>query len=1246
MKFLNVVLCAALGASAVYGQTALATITGTVSDPTGAVVANAPISVKNLENGQVFAAASSATGNYTVSQLPIGDYDLSVAVAGFKTYSHTKFHLAAAQVMREDIALSVGNTTESVTVSAESSLLKTENSELSQNVTLAQLNSLPVLAVGATNSGFRDPYAAARLVPGIRYNNGTNVAAGVTSAVNTLVVNGTPANTAGTRLDGLVMSPTGPRLLGATMQTQPSVDAIEEVAIQTSNFAAEFGAAGGAMISMVTKSGTNQFHGTAYDYGTNEWFNARQPYTALRNKIRQNDYGFTLGGPVRIPKVYDGTNKTFFFFSWEQFRQTNVVNASVSVPTAAYRLGDFSSLITAENRLLGTASGPATDALGRTIQSGTIFDPTTQTVINGKNNRDPFVGNKFPVSRFDPISAKVLALIPNPQGVNFDKGLVANNYTGTYDTSRHSNIPSFKFDQTLGKGRVSFYWQDTSTITPRTPTGADPFPNSITGGVSSFSSGETLRLSYDYPATPRLLLHFGVGYNTSDFGLESPLSNYDAFKELGLAGQTEARYFPRLVSGVNTNDQIGGMSPMGSIFPTASYERRPSGTVSGTYVMGGHTFKLGADWRGERFPNYPRSSLTSNTTGTYNFATNMTQQPALQGITTNTGFQGYEFASFLLGGVSSTTQWAPVAYGNVKSQTGLFLQDTWKVTRKLTLDYGVRWDYGTYAKEQYGRNGSIGLAVPNSSASGRLGANQFEATCKCQFANNYPYAIGPRLGVAYQIDRKTVIRAGIGVVYNSTSNAAAGVTAGGASTTLAAGSGQIVSLFKDGMPAGARAVWPSFDPAVGQGVGSVIAMPQLLDPNAGRPARLTQWSIGLQREINRNLVVEASYVGNRGAWWSGSALAPLNALSQDTLKAYGFNDFTSATEAGLLTTTISALTAGQKATLAARGITGLPYANFPSSQTVRQSLLAYPQYTGSGLTSAPLGNTWYDSFQLNATQRFSHGMSFNVNYNYSKNLDSTTSVSDVFNRGLSKNLSIWDLPQQLRVTMQYQVPELRKSGVAFVSNRFVSYALSDWGLAVTLQYQSAAILARPTSNGTIPISQFLGRGPGGAQLKKDADGNYMNPFSVDWTDYSGTHHTDPLDINCHCYDPTKTVALNPLAWENVPNGQWGADQGSLRFFRGIRLPGENAGFSRNFRIKERVALNVRVEFNNIFNRMQLPNPTTVAALGQAAINFASTPTKFTTGASTGLYSGGFGTYTVLSGIGGQRIGTFVARLQF
>ena len=152
---------------------------------------------------------------------------------------------------------------------------------------------------------------------------------------------------------------------------------------------------------------------------------------------------------------------------------------------------------------------------------------------------------------------------------------------------------------------------------------------------------------------------------------------------------------------------------------------------------------------------------------------------------------------------------------------------------------------------------------------------------------------------------------------------------------------------------------------------------------------------------------------------------------------------------------------------------------------MRQSLVAYPQYIGSGLAGAPLGNTWYDSFQLNVTQRFSHGLSFNMNYNYSKNLDTITSISDVFNRQLGKNLGAFDLPHQLRLTVQYQVPEFRDSKIRFVSNKVVSYAVSGWGIGAYLNYQSAALLGRPSSNGTTPISQFLGRGPGSAQLKKE-----------------------------------------------------------------------------------------------------------------------------------------------------------------
>ena len=1233
---MNRILLAALllSASLGFGQTGLATVTGTIADATGAVMANAPVEVKNRDNGQVFQAASSATGNYTVSQLPIGDYDLTVTVPGFKSYAHTNFHIAAQQTMREDVTLQVGQTTESVTVTAEASLLKTESSQVVQNVTLAQLNNLPVLVVGATASGVRDPFASARLVPGVQYTNGQP---GATAVVAQMVVNGTPANTYQTRLDGITTNPTGPRNLGAQQQTQPSVDAIEEVAIQTSNFAAEYGTAGGAMINMVSKSGTNVYHGSGYDYVVNEALNAFQPYLGTRNKIRQHDWGFTLGGPLRIPKLYNGTNKTFFFWNFERFNQTNVVVSSSSVPTAAYRGGDFSKLLTAENRLVTTAGGAATDALGRQIASGTIFDPNTQQVAaNGRAYRDPFPGNLVPLSRYDPIATKVLALVPLPQGPNFQRGLATNNYTGTFDSSRTTRIPSVKIDQNIGsKGRLNFYFQYTQTTTPRTAAGADPLPDLITAGVLAMADGYTSRLNYDHTVTPRMLLHVGVGWNDAVLYLESPVNNYDSLKELGLTGQTLQRYFPRIVSGINANDNIGGMSPLGTTFPTKSYERRPAGNATLSYVTGGHTFKFGLDYRLEKYPNY----VLTNTNGTYNFATNMTETPSLLNATTNQGFHGFQFASFLLGGMSSNSQNAPIALSNNKSQTALFAQDTWKITRKLTLDYGVRWDYGTYSAEQYGRNGSTGLAVPNPSAGGRLGATQFEATCKCNFAANYPYAIGPRLGLGYQLNSKTVLRAAFGVVYNATSTAVGFTSNSASSNTFPVNSGLITGLFKDGMPANVRAVWPSFDANVGQGVGTVIAMPSLLDANAGRPARLLQWNLGVQREVNRNLVVEANYVANRGMWWTANGLGTLNAVNQDKLKALGFTDFTSSTEAALLTGLVSGLTTAQRSTLAARGITGAPYSNFPTNQIVRQSLVDYPQYTGSGLAGAPLGNTWYDSLQVTATQRFSHGLSFNANYTWSKNLDTTTFISDVFNRGLSKNLSTNDRPHALRFTVQYQVPELKNSGMAFVSNKYVSHVLSSWGLGVFMSYQSAGLLARPTSNGTLPISQFLGRGPGGAQLKRNTDGSYISPFSVNWIDNEGKQRTDPIDINCHCYDPTKNQVLNPLAWENIPNGQWGADQSALRFYRGIRLPDENANFSRNFRIKERVTLNVRVEFNNIFNRARLPNPSTAG-------NFATTPTKFTTGASTGLYSGGFGTYSVLGGLGGQRNGTFVARVTF
>jgi hypothetical protein len=1236
MKRIALLAVFLLSASAGFGQTVLATVTGTIVDQGGAVVPNAPVSLKNVDTGQVYAAASSGSGNYTVAQLPIGDYNLTVAVAGFKTYEHNKFHLSAGQTLREDVSLQVGQSTESVTVSAESSLLQTESSQLVHNVTLSQLDNLPLLSVGATNDGLRDYFASSRLLPGIQYCD----SGAACSAVVTAVVNGTPSNTLQTRLDGATMNPTSTRLMGATMETQPSTDSIQEVAILTSNFAPEFGTAGGAVVNMVTKSGTNSLHGSGYDYLVNEALNAAQPYTGIKNKLRQNDYGFTVGGPVWIPKLYNGKNRTFFFFSFEQFRQ-KLINDTLpdTVPIPAYRNGDFSSLITTENRLVTTASGAYTDPLGRTIQSGTIFNPTDFQTVNGVVVRNPFPNNKIPVSMFDPVAAKILALIPQPLGPSASQA--GANYLAPFDESRVSNIPSIKVDQAVGaKLHMAFYFQRTNTSTPRTATAADDLPNDITGAAISGNAARTGRVNADYTVSPRLLMHLTLGWNDSDFLLQSQNYPYDALSALGLPGQTASRTFPIINTNISaagiatpqpSNLAEGGLSTLGGSFDQHFFERRPSLNLSGTYVRGAHTFKAGFEIRQQKFPNYN----FSGSAGTYQTSSAYTTQTSLVGQTINSGFAGFGLASFLLGGVSAASINAPIAAMTENYESAIYVQDNWKVTRKLTLDYGLRWDYGTYQREQYGRYNSFSPTIPNPSAGGHLGGQIYEATCNCQFAHNYPYAIGPRLGAAYQINSKTVINGGFGVVYGANS-----VQSGGTGSSLASAStpgfGQIVGLLQNGIPSNVSIQWPTFSANAGQAPGAVVLPPTLLDPNAGRPMRLLQWNFTVQREITPNMIAKVAYVGNRGVWEeAGTSLSSLNALNPAVLTSLGFNDFTSAAQSALLTTPISSLNATQKQQLASMGVNLQPYAGFPTTQTVRQALLPYPQYTGLlSPVGAPLGKNWYDALQTTFTKRFSHGLVANANYTYAKTL-ALISTSDPFNRNLGKNLSPFDLPQQFRLTAQYEVPRIH-SGLPVLGNKLVSYALSGWSTGWSLSYQSAPLVGLPTSTGTVPISNFLGYGPGPAQLIPG-----MNPWSVNWTDLSGTHHTDPLNINCHCFDPTTTQVLNPAAWTNVPNGQFAASESSIRSFRGIRIPQENANFGRNFRIKERYDLSIRVEFTNIFNRLQLAQ---TVGLG----NFASTPIKFTSGANNGLYSSGFGIITTpLTGsVVGQRAGTLVARFTF
>lgn len=352
-----------------FAQSDRGSITGTVFDPAGAVVPAAAINATNVETRAVYPTLSTATGNYTIPQIPPGSYEISVGVPGFKSFVRSGVTVAVAQTLRIDVTLEVGASSESVTVRADAALLKTDSGDLSHNVTVQTLNDLPILGTGAAqagSSGIRNPTNVAELIPGTFYAPNANIR-----------VNGAPTNSEAIRVEG--QDATNQLINFAQAETQPSVDAIQEVAIQTSNFAPEFGTVGGGLFNVTMRSGTNQFHGSGYDYFVNEALNAGTPFTddghghLIRPPARRNDFGGTFGGPVWIPKLYNGHDKTFFFFNWEQFAETqHINNIPISVPTAAYRNGDFSQAITAVGgKVLGV------DTLGRPLVENAIYDPTT-----------------------------------------------------------------------------------------------------------------------------------------------------------------------------------------------------------------------------------------------------------------------------------------------------------------------------------------------------------------------------------------------------------------------------------------------------------------------------------------------------------------------------------------------------------------------------------------------------------------------------------------------------------------------------------------------------------------------------------------------------------------------------------------------------------------------------------------------------------------------------------------------------
>ncbi|MBV9743429.1 MAG: TonB-dependent receptor, partial [Acidobacteriia bacterium] len=773
-----------LYAASAFGQAGTGTITGTVADPAGAVVAGAPVEVRNTETNVPYPAETTATGIYTVTRLPPGPYSVTVSAPGFKKLLRSGLTVDAGQTLPLNLTLEVGSASESVTVSAEATLLKTETGDIAHNITLSQLDELPVLGIGGTNagsSGVRNPFNSTVFLPGVEYTPNY-----------VMIVNGSPNQASAFRLEG--MDNTNHTVAYALQENQPSADAIQEVAVQTSNYAPEFGTASGGVFNITMKSGTNQYHGSGYEYFVNEDLNAAYPFSynnpgftggKFRPRNRRNDFGGTLGGPIRIPKIYNGTDRTFFFWSYEYYKENQSLTFTDTLPAPAYQAGDFSAISPNGganfNPNLGVPSAPiATDALGRPVYANEIYDPNTRRIApNGAGVADPFPNNMIPSSRFDPTAVAIQKLLPATTGALY------NNYTGFNAGHRNTTIPSLKLDHLISpKHKLSFYWQHTRTDSQfSVPNGSDNgLPDLLSTARGTFIYSHSERLNYDYTVTPTLLLHLGAGYSQITFLDDSPFTTGGGIfncSQITLMGCEGAFNFPTisvnpatgslLTTQPNGATQLGGMTQLGdALLHTHTRTERPSSNANMTWVHNNHTFKGGAEvWFQAQITAPPTgvgltySQFPSPTNPTLNLGA--TAVPA--SLVTGAYYDGFPYANFLLGDVVSATQYAPVDARMFKQQWALFVQDAWKVTRKLTLTYGLRWDYGTAAHEEYGRSADFSPTTPNPAAGGRLGAAIFEATCHCTFVSAYPYALGPRVGFAYQLTPKTVFRGGWGVVY-------------------------------------------------------------------------------------------------------------------------------------------------------------------------------------------------------------------------------------------------------------------------------------------------------------------------------------------------------------------------------------------------------------------------------------------------------------------------------------------------
>ena len=1004
-----------------------ASLSGEITDPSGAAISGATITVTNVDRNSDSVETSNSLGRYVINFLSPGTYKVTVDKPGFKKLVRQGIRLSSSDKFDVDLRLEVGSISEAVTVMGEPPQLQTESASRSALIENRVIESVP------TNG--RNLYQLQYTLPGViktsTYWGSMELYA--SGNINGVAISGGRQGENETLIDGVTSTRPDRGIAFA-----PSLNATQEFTVLTNNYDAQYGRVSGGTTSIVTKSGGNRLHGQLFEFLKNEKLNAND-WIANKNGLRrvpfkQNTFGFEVDGPVVIPKVFDGRNRMFFMLSLEGLREHNPGSQITTLPDASLLQGDFSGLRNNSNVAVA------------------VYDPITTVLgADGKTyTRQPFAGNKIPASRINPISAKVASFYPKPTGLG-DGADHQNNYAVVTPSTNSYDSWLGKMDiRTSSKSNLSFRYG-------QTPWGN--FSQLVWGTNAAEPSGQA-------PST-RVFRNWGADWVATIapnlvFNLRGGLARYEGFggnvyakgfdpKSLGfpssLVNQFTALQFPRF--------NLGVYSPLGAATVT-SYETHDSYSIqpSINYVRGRHSIKAGAELR-----RYNRNQIAPGAaSGNYTFNKGWTQADPQRADAAS----GNEFASFLLGypASGSVDRNIDTAYRN--NYAALFFQDDFKLTSKLSLNLGLRWDMETPRKERYDRmvaGFAFNQASPIASKVSGLdlkGGLQFAGvggspTSAFEPARNQWQ---PRVGIAWQLLPTWVLRAGYGLSYLGQAENGPATGFSQPTTLIAAASGSFVPgvTLSDPYPT-------NFFPS---GLLTPIGSSQGLSTNLGqgisaqyrnRPLPYShQYSFGFQHTV-RGWLIDSSYVGNQTARLPVGLnlnFIPTGALTNlpvDQRQAY-FSQQVNNPMAGLL-----------------------PNSSINGATVARQQLLfAYPQFSQVSISNVPIGKQRYDALQMKAARRFANGFSGQVSYTWSKTLEQTSllnaqdvNTSSLLNTPLEKRLIQYDIPSKVAVVVTYELPFGNGKRWGNDLHPVVRTIAGNWNLSVQTVAQSGFIFDFPSA---------------------------------------------------------------------------------------------------------------------------------------------------------------------------------------